>query len=150
MKRLRLPLSLALLCVFVAMAVPASVSAATPSQRMVQGINWWRGASGHAPLYRSRKLARSSRRRARTMMRGDFFAHPTRLRVRKFDRVGEVLELHGGRRARVARTIRRWARSSGHRQVLLSSGLRRIGVGRATGWWRGQRATIWVVRLGTK
>lgn len=84
------------------------------------------------------------------MIRGDFFGHPSRLHVPRFDRVGEVLELHGGRRARVTRTMKRWSRSSGHRGVLLSRDYRRIGAGRATGWWRGRRVTIWVVRLGTK
>ena len=150
MRRLRLPLSLALVCVFVVFAVPTQAYAAAPAKRIVAGINWWRSGAGLPTLHYSRKLRRSSKRRARVLMRYDFFAHPTRLRVPRFDRVGEVLELHGGRRARVARTIRRWAASPTHRHVLLSQRFRRIGAGRARGWYHGRRATIWVVRLGAK
>lgn len=117
---------------------------------MVDGINWWRSYAGLNRLHYSRKLARSSKRRSRLLMRNDYFAHPPRLRVASFDRVGEVLELHGGRRARVRRTIRRWSRSPGHRSVITSPAYRRIGAARTSGWYRGQRATIWVVRLGTK
>jgi uncharacterized protein YkwD len=148
--RLRLPLSLALLCVLVATAVPASSSAAPPAKRMIDAINWSRASYGLPTLHRSRKLSRSATRRARRMIRADFFAHPTRLRVPRFDRVGEVLELHGGRRARVGRTLRRWGRSPTHRLVLLTAAFRYAGAGRASGWYRGQRATIWVVRLGRR
>lgn len=117
---------------------------------MIDGINWWRAHAGLKPLRGARKLRRSSRQRARRLMRGNFFAHPARLRVPRFDRVGEVIELHGGRRGRVRRAIRRWARSPSHRALLLSRSFRYLGAGKATGRYRGSRATIWVVRLGTK
>jgi hypothetical protein len=84
------------------------------------------------------------------MMRADVFAHPARLSVPTFDRVGEVLELHGGRRPRVVRTLRRWGNSPGHHRVLSSPELRWIGAARATGRYHGRQATIWVVRLGRR
>lgn len=117
---------------------------------MIDGINWWRASSGLKPLRESRKLRRSSKARARRLIRHDYFAHPARLRVPTFDRVGEVLALHGGRRGRILRTIRRWSRSPTHRHVLLSPRFRRIGAGKASGRYRGRRATIWVVRVGKK
>ncbi len=83
-------------------------------------------------------------------MRADFFAHPSRLSVPTFDRVGEVLELHGGRRPQTNAVLRRWANSSGHRAVLTSSAYRWVGAARAVGRYNGSRATIWVVRLGRK
>ena len=81
-------------------------------------------------------------------MRRDFFAHPARLSVPTFDRVGEILELHGGRRQRMSRTIRLWLNSYGHRAVMMSSHYRWIGAARAVGLYGGHRATVWVVRFG--
>jgi uncharacterized protein YkwD len=117
---------------------------------MVHAINSVRSAHGLAALHDSRRLRRSAAARARRMIRHDFFAHPSRLRVPRFTYVGEVLELHGGKRARVNRTLRSWRRSPGHNGVLLSSRYRRVGAARASGWYRGQKATIWVVRVGRR
>ena len=150
MKRLRLPLSLALLCVFVALAVPMPAAAGSKTSRMTDGINWARAYWGLPTLHKSRRLHHSAERRASRLMRRDYFAHPATLRVASFERVGEVLELHAGRRARIRRTLLRWGRSPGHRSVLMSRSYGYIGAGKATGWYRGQRATIWVVRLGRK
>jgi uncharacterized protein YkwD len=83
-------------------------------------------------------------------MRGDFFAHPARLRVPTFDRVGEVIELHGGHRPRVRAVFNRWVDSASHRAVLASRRYRWIGAARATGRYGGHRATIWVVRFGRR
>ena len=82
------------------------------------------------------------------MMRYDFFAHPSYLRVPTFNRVGEVLEIHGGRRPRNSRTLRLWGNSPGHRAVIFSSHYRWMGAARAVGRYRGARATMWVVRFG--
>lgn len=115
---------------------------------MADTISWWRGASGLRLLRTSDRLSRSADRRAGRMMAGDFFAHPARLRVPGFDEVGEVLELHAGDAPAVARTVRRWFGSAGHRRVLLAPRFRYIGIGRSTGSYRGLHATIWVVRVG--
>jgi uncharacterized protein YkwD len=81
-------------------------------------------------------------------MRADFFAHPSYLRVPTFDRVGEVLEIHGGRRPRTRAALRRWSNSPGHWSVILSSRYRWMGAARAVGRYGGARATMWVVRFG--
>lgn len=117
---------------------------------MVDTINFLRAQAGLRPFKRSRRLTRSAAARADLMMRADFFAHPARLRVPTFDRVGEVLELHGGRRPRVVRTVRRWGNSTAHRRVLSSRRFRWIGAARAVGRYQGDRATIWVVRVGRR
>lgn len=150
MKRLRLPLVLVLLCALAPLAAPAPATAAYSGDRMMDAINWARAHAGLRPLKRSRRLIRSSAARADLMMRADFFSHPSVLRVPRFDRVGEVLELHGGRRPRVNRTLRRWGNSPGHRAVLSSRRFRWIGAARATGRYSGRRATIWVVRVGRR
>ena len=150
MKRLRLLLSLALVSAFAIAAVPQPASAARSfaGEGMMDAINSVRANHGLRQLKRSDRLVRSSSSRAELMMRGDFFAHPAQLRVPTFDRVGEILELHGGRRPRMGRTIRLWLNSYGHRAVMLSSRYRRIGAARAVGLYGGGRATIWVVRFG--
>ena len=152
MKRLRRLLSLALVSAFFVAAVPQPASAARtfPGEGMMDAINKVRAKYGLRHLKRSGRLVRSSASRARVMMRGDFFAHPAQLRVPTFDRVGEILELHGGRRQRMRRTIRLWMNSSGHREIMLSSHYRQIGAARAVGGYQGHRATIWVVRFGKR
>ena len=150
MKRLQLLLSLTLLCAFAATAVPTPASAAKSRRgdRMMDAINWVRVKAGLRPLLRSRRLVRSSAARGELLIRQDFFAHPSYLRVPTFDAVGEVLELHGGRRPRTGRTLRLWGDSPGHRAVIMSSRYRWMGAARAVGRYRGARATIWVVRFG--
>ena len=115
---------------------------------MMDAINYVRAKAGLRPLRRSRRLVRSSAARANYMMQRDFFAHPSYLRVPSFYRVGEVLELHGGRRPRTNRTLRLWGGSPGHHAVIMSSHYRWMGAARAVGRYRGARATIWVVRFG--
>jgi uncharacterized protein YkwD len=150
LKRLRLLSSLAFLCGFAATTAPQPASAARsiPGKGMMDAINHLRGQAGLRTLKRSPRLIRSSAVRAELMMRADFFAHPTRLRVPTFDRVGEVLELHGGRRPRMTAVLRRWGNSYGHRAVMMSRRYRWVGAARAVGRYRGVRATIWVVRFG--
>ena len=152
MKRLRLPVAISLLCALALASAPAAAPAATTysGDRMMNLINYARATSGLRTLKRSRRLIRSARARAALMMRADFFSHPARLRVPTFDRVGEILELHGGRRPRVERVFRRWANSSSHSTVMGSRRYRWIGAARATGSYRGHRATIWVVRFGRR
>ena len=149
MKRLRLLLLVTVLvCALAPAPTAASAAGVHSGDRMMDAINWVRAQSGLRPLKRSRRLVRASSARARLMMRNDFFAHPSRLSVPTFDRVGEILELHGGRRPSVNRVLRRWANSYGHRAVLASRRFRWVGAARAVGRYRGRRATIWVVRFG--
>jgi len=114
----------------------------------MDAINKVRAKYGLRHLKRSSRLVRTSASRAELMIRENFFAHPAQLQVPTFDRVGEILELHGGRRPRMGRAIRLWLNSSGHRAVMLSSRYRWIGAARATGLYGGRQATIWVVRFG--
>jgi uncharacterized protein YkwD len=150
LKRLRVMLSLAILGVVAVTAAPQPASAARSftGAGMMDAINAVRANAGLRQLKQSRRLIRTSANRAEVMMREDFFAHPARLRVPTFDRVGEILELHGGRRQRMSRTIRLWLNSYGHRAVMMSSHYRWIGAARAVGLYGGHRATVWVVRFG--
>ena len=150
MKRLRVMLSLAVMGVIAVTAAPQPASAARSfaGEGMMDAINSVRANAGLRQLKRSPRLVRSSSARATLMMRENFFAHPSRLRVPTFDRVGEILERHAGHRPRMRRTIRLWMNSYGHRAVMMSTHYRWIGAARAVGRYGGYRATIWVVRFG--
>ena len=151
MKRLRLMLSLALMCAIAVTGMPQTAQAARSKRgnEMMRVINNMRANAGLRPLRPSDRLVRSSRARSELMMQADFFAHPAELRVPTFDRVGEVLELHGGRAPQPRNVLRRWLNSYGHRAVLTGR-YRRVGAARAVGRYNGSRATIWVVRVGNK
>ena len=116
----------------------------------MDAINQIRANAGLRQLKQSGRLVRSSAARAELMMRENFFAHPARLSVPTFDRVGEILELHGGRRARMSHVLDRWLNSYGHRAVMMSARYRWIGAARAVGRYGGRLATIWVVRFGKR
>lgn len=152
LKRLRLLFVPAVLASFAALPAPAPADAATTSvgKGMMDAINWARADAGLRPLRRSKRLVGSSQSRAAVMMRNNVFAHPSRLRVAGFSRVGEVLEMHGGKRARMTRVLRRWGNSPAHREIIMSPRFRRIGAARATGRFNGTRTTMWVVRFGKK
>jgi uncharacterized protein YkwD len=110
LKRLRVTLSITLIGVLAVAAAPQPAQAARsiPGKGMMDAINSLRAQAGLRTLRTSSRLTRSSAARAELMMREDFFAHPARLRVPTFDRVGEVLEIHGGRRPRKTHVLRRW------------------------------------------
>ena len=150
MKRLRRLLSLALVSAFFVAAAPQPASAARSftGKGMMAAINKVRAKYGLRHLKRSSRLVRTSASRPELMIRENFFAHPAQLHVPTFDGVGEILELHGGRRPRMGRAIRLWLSSTGHRAVMLSSHYRWIGAARATGLYGGGQTTIWVVRFG--
>jgi len=152
LQRLRLLLSLALISALAGTALPQPAVAARSSagNGMMDAVNYMRAKAGLRTLKRSDRLVRSSAARAELMMRENFFAHPARLRVPTFDRVGEVLELHGGYQPRTSTVLRRWNNSYGHRAVMMSRTYRWMGAARAIGRYKGARATIWVVRFGKR
>jgi uncharacterized protein YkwD len=148
LKRLRLSLALTAVLAITAAPQPAHAARSIPGNGMMDAINYLRAKAGLRTLKTSPRLMRSSAARAELMMRENFFAHPARLSVPTFDRVGEILELHGGRRARMSHVLERWRASYGHWSVIMSSRYRQIGAARAVGRYHGARATIWVVRFG--
>jgi uncharacterized protein YkwD len=134
-----------------ALAVIPASAPATPRESMLRQINAMRAYVGVHPLRLSGSLNRSSYRYSRYLMRRDRFGHASTIRAsRRFRVLGEVLEMHRGRRAQVGATFRAWMRSPGHRHVLLSRRFYWIGLGRVAGRFHGRRATIWVGQLGRR
>jgi uncharacterized protein YkwD len=135
-------------CVLMALPAPAQAKPRA-GKMMLEQINKKRAARGLPALRKSPSLRRSSGRFARWLMRHDLFAHRGRVSAsRRFDRLGEALAMHSGRKPRVRRTLRMWLRSPTHRKLVLGRGRNYIGVGMARGRFRGRRAVIWVLQVG--
>jgi uncharacterized protein YkwD len=118
---------------------------------MVAKVNQVRASHGLPPVRASRSLNRSSGRYARKLMARDVMQHARRIQASsRFQRLGEVIGIHRGWRARRSRMLRGWLRSPGHRFVLLNPSLRYIGVGKARGRFGRRLATIWVVQMGAR
>lgn len=149
MPRIRILAVTLLLAGVVAIPAPA---AATPANRlMVQKINAVRASHGLSRVRLSRSLTRSAFAYSRLMIAHDFFGHQSRIRASsRFNMLGEVIELHRGRRARVSRTLRSWLSSPAHRPILLHPSFRYVGAGKASGRFGGRRVTVWAVHLGRR
>ncbi len=118
---------------------------------MVQVINKVRARHGLYPLRTSPSLQRSSKRFSRRLMAMNRFGHASRVSAsRRFRRLGEALALHGGRRLKIRRTVRRWLRSSAHRRIVLTRSMRLVGAGVTRGRFGRSRATIWVLQTGRR
>jgi uncharacterized protein YkwD len=114
-------------------------------------VNAERAGHGVAGLRHSPALSRSADRFARLLLRRGVLAHGARISApRRFRLLGENLALVGGRGPQPHRAVGLWRGSAGHRAVMLDRRMRRMGVGRATGRFRGVQATVWVLRVGAR
>lgn len=125
-------------------------------------INARRSSHARRPVGGARKLRIAGRRHARSMARHDYFSHVGRDGSRPADRVqrtgypkgswavGEVIAWGRGRSGTPARTVRRWMRSSGHRDVILNGRYPDLGVGVYAGCPcnRDRRAATYVLDFG--
>jgi uncharacterized protein YkwD len=78
-------------------------------------------------------------------MRKGQFGH--RYRIPGHGTLGEAISIHRGLTARVHTTLRGWARSTVHRQLLLSAVFQEAGAGISSGRYDGRPTTIWVLHL---
>ena len=132
-----------------ALAAPAAAQASSPTDLMLGKINDVRARNGVRALHGSGTLSASAGAYSNWLMQADYFGHVAGIRASgSFNRLGEILAIHGGGRARIRRTVGRWLRSPGHRAVMLSSSFRYFGAGVTVGRFGGRRATIWVVHFG--
>jgi uncharacterized protein YkwD len=136
----------------VALVVPAApASAGSSAQQMVHKVNEYRKNRGVPPLRMSRSLNRSSAKYARHMMRKGYFGHSGRIRAsRRFRRLGEVIEMHRGRRSDINGALRAWSRSPGHNSILMDGNFNYVGAGKVYGRFNGRRTTMWVMHFGRK
>jgi uncharacterized protein YkwD len=141
--------SIAMACAALVAASPAT--AAEDAERMIEAINELRAAHGLEPLAVSEALTRNSERHAAWQLRAGWFGHAGRIDAPgNWAVLGEAIAVHRGHRPRVPATVRRWAESPSHAYLLLSPLFDKVGAGLAHGRLGRGRATVWVLRLGSR
>jgi uncharacterized protein YkwD len=116
---------------------------------MTAAINQVRAQHGLPAFERSVSLTGSAERYSHWLMDNDLFGHQSSIRASsRFALLGEALAWHSGHRFRVQKTVRRWLGSPSHRDILLSSVMRRLGAGVSRGRYGSGRAVIWVLHVG--
>ena len=119
----------------------------TLDRQMGREINRVRAAHGRRRLGRSQRLHRASRRYAGWLASQHRFVHAAPLLPEGFSGAGEVLERHYDGQPRVPETVQLWMRSPSHRKVLLNPKYRVAGASLSRDP-RGERPSVWVLRLG--
>jgi uncharacterized protein YkwD len=118
---------------------------------MLDRVNAVRAHHGLKPLRLARSLSNSAGRYSQTMMNRDYFGHSSRIHAsRRYRSLGEIIEIHRGKRLRIGLALRQWMNSPSHRSVILSSHFRFAGAGVTQGGFRGRGATIWVMHFGRR
>lgn len=142
----------ALLAVLVCMlVVPASAAAESPTIQMLRKVNAYRAKHGVRPVHRSRSLAKTASSYSRHMMHSGYFGHAQSIHAsRRFRSLGEIIEIHRGKRAGVGTAFRDWVHSPPHRSVILMSQFRFAGAGFTSGRFHGHRSTIWTMQFGRR
>jgi uncharacterized protein YkwD len=153
------PLMLAASCLLASLSVSPLTAASVAKPRVdakeraiVRAINRQRARHGLSKLRSNRRLARAADFHSWEMLDADYFAHESRdgrpfhVRVRRYvsyRTIGETLAMVGGcGKGSPRRIVRMWMNSPGHRAILLSSSFRRVGVGKRTGDYSGNRACM--------
>ncbi len=88
------------------------------------------------------------------MLQNDYFAHgDVGKRLNRYgynwSRYGENIAPDSGSPS-PGRTFDTWMKSSAHRSNILDRQFREVGVGLATGSYRGERKTMWTVDFGDR
>jgi uncharacterized protein YkwD len=153
MPRFRMLVLCALVACLVVPALPAAPAGASASAetQMVRKINAYRAKHGLRQVRVSKSLTGSAERYSWRQIRNGYFGHSSRIQASgKYRRLGEILAYSSGTSARVRSTFRMWLNSGGHRAVIMDRGFRYVGAGRASGRYRGGKATIWTVQFGSR
>jgi uncharacterized protein YkwD len=150
MPRFRMLVLCALAACLVVPAAPAAARSSAESQ-MIAKINSYRAKHGLPKVRKSKSLTRTAERYSWRQLNGGYFGHAGNIQASgKYQTLGEILAYHSGTAARVRSTFRMWLNSGGHRAVIMDRRFRYAGAGRASGGFRGGRATIWTVQFGAR
>ncbi len=160
-------LTSALGCLLAAiLAVPAFAAAGTSrldkrERAIVHRINVQRAEYGLAKVRPSRRLSRAADYHSWEMLNANYFAHQSANggsfadRLRRYTHkhaLGETLAMLGGgcSHGSAGRIVGMWMNSPGHREILLSSEYRRIGVAARTGMLGGTKACVVTADFGSQ
>ena len=125
-------------------------------ERTLRLHNQERKSRGLRPLCVHPKLTKAARAHSADMIRKDYFGHGSvgrRLKHYGYNwRVyGENIAGGTGHYASPGNTFRRWMNSSGHRANILNRRFREIGIGTATGNYKGRTGyTMYTVDFGSR
>lgn len=111
-------------------------------------FNEQRAAHGLPPLRVDTRLRRAAEAHSAEMLQHGYFAHDDAhgswdARIRRYvtrGEVGEILSFGSGVYATPAGMVEAWMQSADHRAVILRRALRRVGLGVATGTFKGEHA----------
>jgi len=114
--------------------------------RVLVLFNRQRAARGLAALSVDPKLVRAADSHSADMLRRGYFAHngpqgAWDTRIRRYVRrvlIAEILSFGSGSYATPSGMVAAWMHSPEHRRIILTPGLRLVGLGIATGTYRGQ------------
>ena len=128
----------------------------TKEERTLLLHNRKRRSRGLRPLCLHPKLTKAARAHSADMIRDDYFGHGSV--ERRLKRYGyhwrlcaENIAGGAGRYASPESTFRRWMKSGAHRSNILDTRFREIGIGTATGRYKGQKGyTMYTVDFGTR
>jgi uncharacterized protein YkwD len=116
--------------------------------QVVALFNQQRASRGLAPLEADTRLGEAAEAHSADMLRHGYFAHDDAHgtwddRIRRYVKrslVGEILSFGSGEYATPAGMVQTWMQSPEHRGIILTPGLRRVGLGVAIGAYQGQDA----------
>lgn len=137
---------LVLLCTSIAKAQPATAYHSAAEARTIVLINQIRAQHGLHSLRLDPKLAHAAREHSTNMLTRGYFDHdgPDGTFEARLDHfaprracVAENIALGSGSYSKAAGIVNAWMHSAGHRDVILTPQLRRVGVGVAYGTWQG-------------
>ena len=151
MARIRILLVLVLAVSACALATGAAPAAASSAEaHMLARVNKYRARHGLRKVRFSGSLRGSAEKYAHYMMRNGYFGHRSRIQANgsRYHRLGEILELQRGMKARVNNAFKVWMGSSSHRAIIVDRNFTYAGAGRVSGRFRGHKSTIWVMHFG--
>jgi uncharacterized protein YkwD len=125
-------------------------------ERTFRRHNDKRTSRGLRALCVHRKLTKAARAHSASMIKKDYFGHGdvgSRLKHYGYNcrACGENIAGGSGKYARPGNIFRRWMKSSGHRANILDKRFREVGIGTATGTYKGQKGyTMYTVDFGTR
>jgi uncharacterized protein YkwD len=127
----------------------ATARAEKPVPELIGKLNDLRRSHGLRTLKVSPSLMRSAEEYSDKMMSRQYFGHAQRIQASpRYQRLGEILDIHRGRDPDVPWAMRDWTGSPPHMAVMLDPLFTRVGAGYSVGRFQGRACTIWTVHFG--
>jgi uncharacterized protein YkwD len=133
-----------------------SIKLKPDEKRVLELQNRVRKSRGMRPLCVHPALRKAARSHSADMIRKDYFRHGNvdrRLKRHgyRWRDYAENIAWGSGRRGSPERVFKRWMKSHEHKRKILTKGFREVGIGTATGTFKGTKGvTMYTVDFGTR